>query len=54
VCLIKDGIADKDDKCPTVAGPKNDAGGLLTEMEFRQNDKCPEVKGTVANKGCLV
>jgi hypothetical protein len=33
----KDGIADKDDKCPTVAGPKENAGcpGLiLTQMEF--------------------
>jgi hypothetical protein len=22
----KDGVADKDDKCPTVAGPKENAG----------------------------
>jgi hypothetical protein len=32
----KDGIADKD-KCPTVAGPKENAvvlGLILTEMEF--------------------
>jgi hypothetical protein len=45
----KDGIADKDDKCPTVAvtkrkcrlsWPDTDADGVL-------DDKCPEVKGTV-------
>jgi hypothetical protein len=48
----KDGIADKDDKCPTVAGPKKkcrlswpdtDGDGVLDK-----DDKCPEVKGTVA------
>jgi hypothetical protein len=33
----KDGVADNDDKCPTVAGPKENAGCpflILMETEF--------------------
>jgi hypothetical protein len=52
----KDGIADKDDKCPTVAGPKENAGCPWPDTDgdgvLDKDDKCPEVKGTVANKGC--
>lgn len=49
-----DGIADKDDDCPTVAGgadtkgcPDKDGDGVADK-----DDKCPDVKGSIANKGC--
>jgi hypothetical protein len=52
----KDGVADKDDKCPTVAGPKENAGCPFPDTDgdgvLDKDDKCPEVKGTVANNGC--
>jgi outer membrane protein OmpA-like peptidoglycan-associated protein len=52
----KDGIADKEDKCPTVAGPKENAGCPWPDTDgdgvLDKDDKCPEVKGTVANEGC--
>jgi hypothetical protein len=51
----KDGVAD-DDKCPTVAGPKENAGCPFPDTDgdgvLDKDDKCPEVKGTVANNGC--
>jgi hypothetical protein len=50
----KDGVADKDDKCPTVAGPKEMQvvlGLILMDGVLDKDDKCP-AKGTVANKGC--
>jgi outer membrane protein OmpA-like peptidoglycan-associated protein len=44
-----------DDKCP-VAGPKENAGCPWPDTDgdgvLDKDDKCPEVKGTVANKGC--
>lgn len=49
-----DGIADKDDACPDVAGvasakgcPDKDGDGIADK-----DDKCPDVKGTAANNGC--
>jgi hypothetical protein len=43
--------ADKDDKCPTVAGPKENAGCPWPDTDgdgvLDKDDKCPEVKGTV-------
>ena len=49
-----DGIYDKDDACPEVAGPKSlngcpdaDGDGIADK-----NDKCPEVKGPKENGGC--
>mgnify|MGYP002628234459 CR=1 FL=1 len=49
-----DGIADKDDACPDVAGleafkgcPDTDGDGIEDSK-----DDCPEVKGELANKGC--
>lgn len=49
-----DGVADKDDDCPKVAGsavtkgcPDKDGDGVADK-----DDKCPDVKGTIANKGC--
>ena len=50
----KDGVADKDDDCPDVAGskatkgcPDKDGDGVADK-----DDKCPDVKGLIANKGC--
>src|SRR3989339_516784 len=52
----KDGINDKDDKCPTVAGiakyngcpvPDTDKDGVNDE-----EDKCPSIKGARENNGC--
>jgi hypothetical protein len=40
---------------PTVAGPKENAGCPFpdtAEGVLDKDDKCPEVKGTVANNGC--
>ena len=54
----KDGINDKDDKCPTVAGvakyngcpvPDTDKDGINDE-----NDKCPTVAGVAKYNGCPV
>lgn len=51
-----DGIADKDDKCPDVAGvakyqgcpiPDTDGDGVNDE-----DDQCPTVAGSIANHGC--
>ncbi len=53
-----DGILDKNDKCPTVAGtakydgcpvPDTDGDGINDE-----NDKCPTVKGLAKYQGCPV
>jgi hypothetical protein len=42
----KDGVADKNDKCPTVAGPKENVvlGLILMDGVLDKDDKCPEVK----------
>ncbi|WP_438945287.1 OmpA family protein [Sediminibacterium sp.] len=54
----KDGINDKDDKCPTVAGvakyngcpvPDTDKDGINDE-----NDKCPTVAGIAKYNGCPI
>lgn len=54
----KDGINDKDDKCPTVAGvakyngcpvPDTDNDGINDE-----NDKCPTIKGIAKYNGCPI
>jgi outer membrane protein OmpA-like peptidoglycan-associated protein len=49
-----DGIEDRKDKCPDVAGdvagegcPDTDGDGVYNNI-----DKCPDVAGIVANKGC--
>ncbi|SEF60290.1 OmpA family protein [Flavobacterium urumqiense] len=51
-----DGVADKDDKCPTVAGPKENAGCPWPDTDgdgvLDKDDKCIDVRGTVANQGC--
>jgi outer membrane protein OmpA-like peptidoglycan-associated protein len=51
-----DGTTDKADKCPTVKGPRDNAGCPWPDTDgdsvLDKDDKCPEVKGTVANNGC--
>ncbi len=49
-----DGVEDRKDKCPNLAGaiagegcPDTDGDGV-----FNNIDKCPDVAGAVANKGC--
>ena len=50
----KDGVADKDDECPTLAGPllthgcpDKDADGIADVQ-----DRCPDLAGLVSNHGC--
>ncbi|MBA4318645.1 MAG: cell envelope biogenesis protein OmpA, partial [Flavobacterium sp.] len=51
-----DGIADKDDKCPTVAGPKENGGCPVLDADkdgvADKDDDCPTVAGPASNKGC--
>ncbi len=51
-----DGIADKDDKCPTEFGTKETMGCPDRDGDgvADKDDKCPDVKGTAANHGCPV
>jgi OOP family OmpA-OmpF porin len=51
---IGDGVADKDDVCPTVKGvaslrgcPDSDGDGLADK-----DDKCPNEKGPMVSNGC--
>lgn len=50
----KDGIADKDDACPDVAGIKAFNGCPDTDGDGVEDSKdvCPQEKGELANKGC--
>ncbi|MBD0724588.1 flagellar motor protein MotB [Flavobacterium sp. L1I52] len=51
-----DGILDKDDACPTVAGPVENNGCPWGDQDndgvLDKDDKCPTVAGPTANKGC--
>jgi len=51
-----DGIADGQDACPKVAGPRGNRGCPWPDTDGDsvpdKDDKCPEVPGTVANDGC--
>lgn len=51
-----DGILDKDDECPTVAGPVENKGCPWGDRDndgiLDKDDKCPDVAGPAANKGC--
>jgi outer membrane protein OmpA-like peptidoglycan-associated protein len=51
-----DGVTDKSDKCPTVAGPAENGGCPWPDTDgdgvLDKDDRCPDVKGTVANNGC--
>ncbi|MFA9191863.1 DUF5723 family protein [Flavobacterium sp. FZUC8N2.13] len=51
-----DGILDKDDDCPTVAGPLENRGCPWGDRDndgiLDKDDKCPDVAGPAANNGC--
>lgn len=51
-----DGIFDKLDDCPKVAGPVSNNGCPIEDKDedgvFDNDDACPEVKGPEENKGC--
>lgn len=51
-----DGILDKEDQCPDVAGPVENNGCPWKDTDgdtiLDKDDKCPEVAGPVGNKGC--
>ncbi len=52
----KDGIADKDDKCPNVPGPKENMGCPWGDTDgdgvMDNEDKCVDVAGPADNMGC--
>ncbi|HEX8575172.1 MAG TPA: DUF5723 family protein [Flavobacterium sp.] len=52
----EDGILDKLDKCPEVAGPIENKGCPWEDTDkdtvLDKDDKCPEVAGPIENKGC--
>ena len=47
-----DGIADKDDACPNVAGKVNGCPDKDNDGIADKDDKCPEQPGTAAMRGC--
>lgn len=51
-----DGVLDKDDECPTVAGPVENKGCPWGDRDndgiLDKDDKCPDVAGPAANDGC--
>lgn len=51
-----DGILDKEDSCPTVAGPVENKGCPWPDTDkdsvLDKDDKCPTVAGPVENQGC--
>jgi outer membrane protein OmpA-like peptidoglycan-associated protein len=52
----EDGLADDEDRCPDVAGPRDNEGCPLTDKDSDgltdDRDGCPEQPGPVENKGC--
>jgi outer membrane protein OmpA-like peptidoglycan-associated protein len=52
----EDGILDKLDKCPEVAGPIENKGCPWEDTDkdtvLDKDDKCPKVAGPIENKGC--
>ena len=51
-----DGVLDKDDECPAVAGPVENKGCPWEDKDndgvLDKDDACPAVAGPAANKGC--
>ena len=56
--LDGDGVPDKDDHCPMVAGPKENAGCPWPDRDHDgvpdKDDKCPDQPGPASNQGCPV
>ena len=52
----KDGIADKEDACPTEAGPATTSGCPDRDGDgiADKDDKCPNEPGSVSNHGCPI
>ena len=52
----EDGVIDKDDACPKVAGPAENNGCPWPDTDgdkvFDKDDVCPSIAGPVENKGC--
>ncbi|MEO7979185.1 DUF5723 family protein [Flavobacterium sp.] len=51
-----DGVLDKDDECPTVAGPVENKGCPWGDKDndgiLDKDDECPNIAGPAANNGC--
>jgi outer membrane protein OmpA-like peptidoglycan-associated protein len=51
-----DGILDKADECPELAGPAENKGCPWKDKDrdgiYDKDDKCPDIAGTKENKGC--
>ena len=51
-----DGVLDKDDECPTVAGPVENKGCPWGDQDndgvLDKDDNCPAIAGPAANSGC--
>ncbi len=51
-----DGVVDKNDNCPDIAGPVENKGCPWSDKDkdgtFDKDDKCPDVSGPTQNKGC--
>jgi|GEM_PF-183153 len=49
-----DGVADKDDPCPNVAGPQGSEGCPDSDMDGVPDnlDNCPKIKGLATLRGC--
>jgi outer membrane protein OmpA-like peptidoglycan-associated protein len=52
----KDGVSDKKDKCPNIAGPSDNKGCPWSDSDqdgITDNiDKCPSIQGPIENSGC--
>ncbi|TGD59218.1 DUF5723 family protein [Flavobacterium humi] len=52
----KDGVLDKNDTCPMIAGPKENNGCPWDDSDddgvLDKDDKCPTVSGPAKNNGC--
>ncbi|MCS6982403.1 MAG: thrombospondin type 3 repeat-containing protein, partial [Flavobacteriales bacterium] len=52
----KDGLLDKDDACPDVAGPIENKGCPYNDQDNDgipdKDDRCPTLKGVPENNGC--
>ena len=51
-----DGVSDKNDNCPDIAGPVENKGCPWEDKDkdgtLDKDDKCPDVSGPTQNKGC--
>jgi outer membrane protein OmpA-like peptidoglycan-associated protein len=54
--LDKDGVPDKEDRCPDTPGPVENKGCPFGDLDgdgvLDKDDECPNTPGTIALKGC--